>query len=416
MIKFSAHGQGCGRRAVAYLLRKKDSRGAEREEVAVLRGDPELVERVIERVPRKWKYTSGVIAWAPGDEPTDRQIERVLDEFEQTAWAGLGPERYAWCAVLHRAADGTAHVHVLAARTDLQTGKDLNIAPPGWERVWGPWRDWLNITHGWKRPDVPQKPEKRGRAGRDMPAAELRAAAARARDPRRVITRWIERRMARGDLHTREDALRALRGAGYEVTRAGEKFVSVRDPNRAKAWRLKAAVFQRGFDVEAWMRGRTAAERRAEASRARAKVFAGRKKRAAANRAEYGPSDREGGFDAERWREEASRARERGEPEVPVVGAALAPALSQLDASIARLAAEVARWSQAGGLGVEARWGRGAPGGEGGALPSPAAPRSRAGGGGPVARPGVGRDLPPCPACGATWDCECRPRGAGRSI
>ena len=37
------------------------------------------------------KYTSGVIAWAPDDTPTDAQIGAVLDAFEQTAWAGLEP-------------------------------------------------------------------------------------------------------------------------------------------------------------------------------------------------------------------------------------------------------------------------------------------------------------------------------------
>ena len=52
------------------------------------------------------KYTSGVIAWAPEDKPSDAQIGRVLDEFEKTAWAGLEPDRYAWAAVQHREAGG----------------------------------------------------------------------------------------------------------------------------------------------------------------------------------------------------------------------------------------------------------------------------------------------------------------------
>ena len=72
------------------------------------------------------RYTSGVIAWAPEDEPTDEQIGAVLDAFEKTAWAGLEPDRYAWAAVLHREEGGGAHVHVLAARCDLETGRSLN--------------------------------------------------------------------------------------------------------------------------------------------------------------------------------------------------------------------------------------------------------------------------------------------------
>ena len=90
------------------------------------------------------KYTSGVIAWAPEDKPSDAQIGRVVDEFEKTAWAGLEPDRYAWAAVQHREAGGGVHVHVLAARCDLETGKSLNIAAPGWQKTFDALRDWQN--------------------------------------------------------------------------------------------------------------------------------------------------------------------------------------------------------------------------------------------------------------------------------
>ena len=85
----------------------------------VLRGDPHQVAAVADALAFEHKYTSGVIAWAPDDTPTDAQIDAVLDAFEETAWAGLEPDRYAWAAVLHRERGGGAHVHVLAARCDL---------------------------------------------------------------------------------------------------------------------------------------------------------------------------------------------------------------------------------------------------------------------------------------------------------
>ena len=68
-----------------------------------------------------------MIAWAPEDQPSDTEIDRVLDEFEDTAWPGLAPNRYAWTAVRHREAGRGVHVHVVAARCDLETGKSLNI-------------------------------------------------------------------------------------------------------------------------------------------------------------------------------------------------------------------------------------------------------------------------------------------------
>ena len=98
-----------------------------------------------------------MIAWSPDDRPSDEQIEAVLDKFEDTAWAGLEPDRYAWTAVEHRERGGGVHVLVLAARCDLETGRSLNIAPPGWQQTFAPLRDGFNYEHGWSRPDDPAR-------------------------------------------------------------------------------------------------------------------------------------------------------------------------------------------------------------------------------------------------------------------
>ena len=68
------------------------------------------------------KYTSGVIAWAPDDTPTDAQIGAVVDAFERTAWAGLDLDRYAWAAVVYRERDGGVRVHVVAALQEAGLG------------------------------------------------------------------------------------------------------------------------------------------------------------------------------------------------------------------------------------------------------------------------------------------------------
>ena len=148
IIKFLARGTGSAAAAADYLTREQNlapeqdqdqdqDREQEKnpEEVKVLRGNPHQVADVADALEFEHKYTSGVIAWAPKDKPSDAQIGRVVDEFEKTAWAGLEPDRYAWAAVQHREAGGGVHVHVLAARCDLETGKSLNIAAPGWQKT-----------------------------------------------------------------------------------------------------------------------------------------------------------------------------------------------------------------------------------------------------------------------------------------
>ena len=150
--------------------------GLVRPGVEVLRGNPDHVAALADSLGFEHKYTSLVIAWAPEDRPTDAQIGAVLDEFEKTAWAGLEPDRYAWTAVLHREDGDGVHVHVLTARCDLETGRSLNIAPPGWQKTFDALRDAFNHQHGWARPDDPARAREHQPGHRAyIEAARLRA-------------------------------------------------------------------------------------------------------------------------------------------------------------------------------------------------------------------------------------------------
>ena len=134
-IKFLDHGKGSPAKASAYLLDELDHMGVVRAGVEVLRGDATTFNAVCDASPHLWKYTSGVIAWSKEDDPTSEQIKEVLDEFEKHAFAGLDPSQYHLFAVLHTDDDGSKHIHVLAPRLDIQSGKSLNIAPPLYKGV-----------------------------------------------------------------------------------------------------------------------------------------------------------------------------------------------------------------------------------------------------------------------------------------
>ena len=213
-LKFLARGRGAAKAAADYLLGTHNAAGKERASVEVLRGDPNQVAAVADKLPFEHRYTSGVIAWSPDDRPTAAQVERVLDAFEKTAWAGLAADRYAWSAVLHRDRGSGVHVHVFAARCDLATGRSLNIAPPGWQKTFDPLRDAFNYEHGWSRPDDPA----RARASRPSPPRAYRdAAAVRAGldvepDPRELIGEQLSERVASGEIKDRAGVVAALQG------------------------------------------------------------------------------------------------------------------------------------------------------------------------------------------------------------
>ena len=239
LVKFLARGTGSAAAAADYLLGERDAAGQPREGVEVLRGDPHQVTAMADALEFDHKYTSGVIAWVPDDAPTDAQISAVLDEFERTAWAGLESDRYAWAAVLHRERGGGAHVHVLAARCDLETGRSLNIAPPGWEKTFGPLRDAFNAEHGWSRPDDPARARAQQPGHRAyIEATRLRAGLAVEAAPRDLIRDYLIQRVENGTVRNRADVVSALREAGLEVPRQGKDYLTALDPETGDRWRL----------------------------------------------------------------------------------------------------------------------------------------------------------------------------------
>ncbi|MCU4451322.1 hypothetical protein KTH72_15540, partial [Acinetobacter lwoffii] len=105
-IKFLAHGKGDPAKAASYLIDEVDHLNRPRADVQVLRGDPQTFTAIAESIQNEWIYTSGVIAWSKSDNPSDAEINEVLDSLEKHAFAGLQPHQYHFTAVLHEEDDG----------------------------------------------------------------------------------------------------------------------------------------------------------------------------------------------------------------------------------------------------------------------------------------------------------------------
>jgi hypothetical protein len=257
-VKFLSHDKGSGRAAVAYLLGEKDSQGRVRADVQVLRGNPEQLGQLIDSLKFVNRYSSAVIAFHKDDEPTDAEIQNVLDDFERVAFAGLKPNQYAWSAVLHEESDGSKHIHIIAPRVELTTGKSMNIAPPGWQRRYDPMRDALNYEHGWARPDDPRL----ARLVQPGPVGNFAGWKA-GTDARQQITEWLTAQIASGQVNNRQDVLNALASIG-QINRQGRDYISIRVEDGAKPIRLKGAIYDEEFNGETLREAATAAQRRPE--------------------------------------------------------------------------------------------------------------------------------------------------------
>jgi len=243
LIKFINTGKGSAGSAKEYLLREHDHKGEVRADIQVLRGNPDQVTAVAESLEFKHTYRSAVIAWHKDDQPTDEQISEVLDEFERVAFSGLDPNQYTYYAVLHQESDGSKHVHIITPRVELQTGKSMNIAPPGWHKTYDLIRDLFNTRYDWA------SPKDRGRRQSvtldktmihsDMPSAEAK----------KLLSESVNQAIRDG-LVTDHASVKAYLAKFGEITREGKDYVSVKPKGFKRAIRLKGGVYEREFSIE----------------------------------------------------------------------------------------------------------------------------------------------------------------------
>lgn len=164
MIRLLRHGDGSGRVAVRYLMAEEVAAyDEERRRIKgktevrtvlpeVLRGGPEQTIALIDSNFRKWRYTSGVLAFAAEDQPTEDELISVMDDFERAVFAGLEADQYN-CLWVKHAHKGNVEVHFIVPRIELYDGAAFNPAPPRSESYFNAFRDYWNTAKGWASPN-----------------------------------------------------------------------------------------------------------------------------------------------------------------------------------------------------------------------------------------------------------------------
>ena len=249
IVGFSRHGQGSARGAIEYFTSQQNPDGTQRQPYpVVLRGDPELIGPLIDALPFKHKYTSGVLSFAPGELITPEMEERIMDEFERVAFAGLDRDQYAILWVRHAHADHE-ELNFLVARVELSTAKSLNIAPPRQlsRELFDTFRSWVNAEYGLADPDDPERTQD---VSLPHHLAKLRAASTRKgeaykEDIREAVTAFVRREVDAGRVKDRDGVVAFLTAQGFEIPRAGKDYITVLDPESAERIRLKGGLYNK---------------------------------------------------------------------------------------------------------------------------------------------------------------------------
>jgi len=218
----------------------------------VLRGHPSQTIAVIDSLGFKFKYTSGVLSFAPADGFISEQVEdQIIDDFERVAFAGLSSDQFSslWVRHVHQ---GHHELHFVIPRVELTSGKSLNIAPPGYKHYFDPWRSLWNQKHQWAAPDDPARAQliRQPAYRAKITTSSLKEHIRLATSVEQVITDYLIDLCHAGVLKDRQDVIQALQDADLTVHRQGKNYLSIRADEQSKSTRLKGFFYDESFTAE----------------------------------------------------------------------------------------------------------------------------------------------------------------------
>ncbi len=216
----------------------------------VLRGDPKVVAEIIDSLPFRCRYTSGVLSFAAEDRVTPAMQEDIMNRFESAVFAGLPPDRRSIVWIKH-ADKGRTEIHFVVPRVDLGTGKSLNIAPPtpASRHLLDTLREAINRRYGFRDPSDPECARMVS-----LPAHVAKLAAQAQRlgrsakaDIREMIAEQIQEQVVAGAINSRADVVGFLKNQGFTVARSGVNYLTIVHPNTGERVRLKGNLFRENF-------------------------------------------------------------------------------------------------------------------------------------------------------------------------
>jgi hypothetical protein len=233
IIKFHNRGVGRGSGPVGYLL----GRDGNREGATLDRGNPAVIEALIDSSPYAKKYTSGVLSFAEADLPRATK-DKLMSDFEKALLPGLEGNQYAVLWVEHRD-KGRLELNFVVPNIELQSGKRLQ---PYFHKADNPRLDaWRTVVNGELKLHDPDDPLNRQAVitPKDLPRGHKEAAQA--------ITDGLLRMAGAGEIQSRDDVRKALQGAGFSVVRETKNSLSIADPDGGRNIRLKGVLYEQDF-------------------------------------------------------------------------------------------------------------------------------------------------------------------------
>ncbi|MDF5976733.1 relaxase/mobilization nuclease domain-containing protein [Pseudomonas aeruginosa] len=215
----------------------------------VIEGDPALMIQLIDALDHKHKYTSGVLSFSHDDTDKlkasglDAAITDITGRLKEMLFAGIAPEHQHILIVAHTHLD-RLELHYVTPRHNYEVDRAWNPAPPGAGkfRQMDALTDFINVKYSLDDPRDPL----RARATKD-----IKWEPADRQSTREALNAFFKEAVIEGAIDNRQELIELAKEAGFEITRAGKDYVSMKAPGAEKAIRLKGEIYNEQFTSRA---------------------------------------------------------------------------------------------------------------------------------------------------------------------
>lgn len=254
LSKHSGANNNSAKKAIDYFLSDdfydtRVKKWKKREPAAeLISGDREAIERLCAECEFKNRYTSGVLSFSEDESRTlksePEKLDQILEDWKNFAFAGIKDDCRPALIVKHEHKN-RLEFHYLIPRTSIESGKYFNPFPPNYSGKRGKgansefindndtFTDFMCKKYGLQNPRAPEVKRSIKIDPRDNQ-----------KDIKQKLHNHLIKAVNAGAINNRADIITILKDSGFEITRAGADYISVKAPGSEKAMRLKGGIYE----------------------------------------------------------------------------------------------------------------------------------------------------------------------------
>lgn len=211
----------------------------------VVEGDPALMVQMIDALSYKHKYTSGVLSFTHSDtyklklSGLSEAIADINCRLKEILFAGIALE-HQHILIVKQSHLGRLELHYVLPRHNYEVDRAWNPAPPGEAkfRQMDALVDFINVKYGLDDPRDPL---------RARTTKEIEWEPTDKKTTRETLNDFFKEAVIEGVIGSRDELIDLAKNSGFEITRVGDNYVSMKPPGGDKAIRLRGEIYDRKF-------------------------------------------------------------------------------------------------------------------------------------------------------------------------